>query len=301
MATVASMNTARSRSWWCCAASVAIGIVTILSGCGAARTSEGADASISPPGESLVSAPVLPPATGVPTITRIDEAATVTTRADRLDEAVRLTWIGGSEIELEDRSLPDAVAGLAPIIDSRPLVVFADTKIAPLPSEVETRVRRAAGNGADGLVVALNPSWLSWDGHIDCAEIAEPHEFYTCVLQPRPGTDVDGLRGDVARLIDTIVATGLPSYLYVIPHSAESLADPQLALLLGAAETKFAELDPHLDRITYVGHVLSRDLEPLREGAEFNDMVHPSPSGVERLAAFFATEFSRVFATVPLP
>ena len=69
-----------------------------------------------------------------------------------------------------------------------------------------------------------------------------------------------------------------------------------LAPLLAETEARFADLDPALARIEYVGHIVSRDLDPLREGVEFNDMVHPSTSGVERLAEFFAGEFARVFA-----
>jgi hypothetical protein len=232
-------------------------------------------------------------------IERIDEPATVTTTAERVDDALRITWIGGSEIDLEDRSLPDAVAARAPTAGDRELHVFADTKIAPLPHEVAERVERAAERNADGLVVILNPSWLSWDGHTECSGIAAPHEFYACVLTPRPTTDVDALRADVEALIDTIVATGLPAYVYVIPHSAESLADPQLAPLLATAEAQFAEMNPAIDRIEFIDRIISRDLEPLREGVEFNDMVHPSELGIQRLADVFADEFTRFFGAHP--
>jgi hypothetical protein len=160
---------------------------------------------------------------------------------------------------------------------------------------VEARVEQAAARNVDGLVVILNPSWLSWDGHEECSGITPAHDFYVCVLEPQPDTDVAALREDVRRLVDTIVATGLPAYVYVMPHSAESLANPDLAPRLAATEQHFAELDPGLDRIEYIGHTLSRDLEPLHEGVEFDDMVHPSEAGVERLADFFTGEFVRFF------
>ena len=248
---------------------------------------------------SVATAPT--PATAAPaeapsaTIGRLDDPATVTTPADRLDEAVRITWIGGSEIDLEGRSLPNAVAALSPRAGDRPLQVFADTKIAPLANEIEQRVEQAAVRNMDGLVVILNPAWLSWDGHDDCSGIAAPHEFYACVLTPRPETDVSALRAEVGDLVDTIVATGLPAYVYVIPHSTESLANTELAPLLAATEAEFAALNPRLDRIEYVGHIISRDLAPLREGIEFNDMVHPSAIGIQDLADFFSGEFARFF------
>ncbi len=250
------------------------------------------DISSSSPVTDTAVEPAPPP---LGTIERIDEPAISTTEAERVDDAVRITWIGGSEIDLEDRSLPVAVATRSPMVGDRELHVFADTKIAPLPHEVSARVERAAERNVDGLVVILNPSWLSWDGHTECSGIALPHDFYACVLTPRPETDVAALRGDVARLIDTVVDTGLPAYLYVIPHSAESLANPELEPLLAAAETQFAELNPGLDRIEFVDRILSRDLDPLREGVEFNDMVHPSEAGIEALADFFAAELTEFF------
>ena len=226
---------------------------------------------------------------------RLDEPATATTPAERVDDGLRVTWIGGSEIDLDDRSLPNAVAALNPIAGDRPLQIFADTKIAPLPDEIEQRVEQAAERNMDGLVVILNPSWLSWDGHTECSGIVAPHDFYACVLTPRPETDVAALRSEVEDLIETIVATGLPAYVYVIPHSAESLANTELAALLAATEAQFAAMNPRLERIEYVDHIISRDLAPLREGIEFNDMVHPSAIGIQDLADFFSGEFARFF------
>lgn len=264
---------------------------SVLAGCGASDAERVEPAAATTPAPSSTTAADTAP----PTVTRVDEPATATTPADRLDEAVHLTWIGGSDLDLDGRSVPAAVMARSPMLGDRPLVVVADTKIAPLPGEVEARVEQAAERNTDGLVVILNPSWLSWDGHEECSGITPAHAYYACVLQPRAETDVAALRDDVRSLVDTIVATGIPAYLYVIPHSAESLADPELEPRLAATESQFAELDPELERIEYIGHILSRDLEPLREGVEFNDMVHPSEVGVEVLADHFTAEFVRFF------
>jgi hypothetical protein len=267
----------------------------VLAGCGTSGTDRVAPVVTTPLATTSTPATAATLTSTPTTPTRIDEPATGTTPADRLDEAVHITWIGGSDLDLEDRSLPNAVMAREPTIGERRLTVFADTQIAPLPHEVEARVEQAAARNVDGLVVILNPSWLSWDGHDECSGITPAHAYYVCVLEPRPETDVAALRDDVRSLVDTIVATGLPAYVYVIPHSAESLANPELAPRLAATERQFAELDPGLDRIEYIGHILSRDLEPLHEGVEFDDMVHPSKAGVEVLADFFTDEFVRFF------
>lgn len=280
--------TSRHRTRWTTALLAA---AVIVGGCGTGEPGDSAGAPTTPWRAT-------PPTAAAEPTTRppgIDEAATVTTPADRVDEAVHITWIGGSDIDLDGRSIPDAVMARAPMIDERPIVVVADTKIAPLPAEVEARVEQAAARNVDGLVVILNPSWLSWDGHEECSGIAPAHDYYACVLEPLPDTDVEALSDDVRSLVDAVVATGLPAYLYVIPHSAESLTHPELGRRLAATEQQFAELDPALDRIEYIGHIASRDLDPLHEGTEFNDMVHPSEIGVERLAEHFAAEFVRFF------
>jgi hypothetical protein len=266
----------------------------VLSGCGESAAERVATVATDPTSDVATDPNTAPTPDPTPPA-GISEPATATTPADRLDEAVHITWIGGSDLDLDDRSIPAAVTSRSPMIGERLLTVFADTKIAPLPGEVEARVEQAADRNVDGLVVILNPSWLSWDGHEECSGIAPAHAYYACVLDPRPETDVTSLRDDVRSLIDTIVATGLPAYLYVIPHSAESLADPELARRLAATESQFAELDPELDHIEYIGHIVSRDLAPLREGVEFDDMVHPSEVGVEVLADFFTDEFVRFF------
>lgn len=271
----------------------------VFGGCGVAsepRSAPSPDDPASVTAEPSASAAAAVTTTVVPTSPpRIDQPATATTPADRVDEAVHITWIGGSDIELDGRSIPDAVMARTPMIGDRPLVVFADTKIAPLPHEVEARVEQAAARDVDGLVVILNPSWLSWDGHEECSGIVPAHAYYACVLEPRPDTDVESLRDDVQRLVATIVDTGIPAYLYVIPHSAESLAEPELAGRLAAIESRFAAIDPNLERIEYIDHIVTRDLEPMHEGVEFNDMVHPSESGVELLADHFTLEFTRFF------
>jgi hypothetical protein len=262
---------------------------TVFAACGAQPRATAPDPTIASSASPALTAPT--------TLDRVDDAAQVTTTAERVDDALRITWIGGSDLELDGRSLPDAVAALDPVVGERRLHVVADTKIAPLPSEIAVRVERAAARNADGLVVILNPSWLSWDGHTECSGITDPHDFYGCVLTPRAGTDVDALRSDVRVLIDTVVETGVPTYMYVMPHSAESTANAALAPRLEAAEAVFAGLDPDVARVEYIGHMISRDLPPLREGVEFNDMVHPGEAGIPVLAAFFRDEFVRFFGS----
>ncbi|MEO6653761.1 MAG: hypothetical protein ABIP17_14010 [Ilumatobacteraceae bacterium] len=233
------------------------------------------------------------------TIGRIDAPATATTPAQRLDDDVVVAWIGGSDLELDGRSLPSAVSARSPQIAGRSLTIVADVTIGPLPATIRDRVERAAVRNVDALIVPLSPSWLTWNGHDDCHGLTPPHAFYSCILDPAPGTDVTALRAEVADLIDTIVETGIPAYLYVIPHSIDALTDPLLADRLASLDATFTALDPRVDRVTYVGHVVTRDLDRISEGVEFFDMVHPTPVGVERLADFFAAQLPLVLRLTP--
>ncbi len=233
------------------------------------------------------------------TIHRIDAPATATTPAQRLDDDLVVTWIGGSDLELDGRSLPGAVSARSPSVDGRAARIVADVSIGPLPADISERVERAADRNVDALIVPLSPSWLTWNGHDDCHGLTPPHAFYSCILDPAPGTDVDALRAEAATLIGTIVASDIPAYVYVIPHSAEALADPLLADRLASIEATFAALDPDVERVTYVGHVVTRDLDGMHEGIEFFDMVHPTGAGIERLADFFAAELPRAIRLTP--
>lgn len=278
------------------------GATVALSACGGGSSNMAPVAETDPTETSssnMAPPTVAPPEASTTVIDRIDEPATATTPAERLDDELVVTWIGGSDLELDGRSLPAAVAARSPTNDGRAIRIIADVSIGPLPADIRERVERAVDRNVDGLIVPLSPSWLTWNGHDDCRGLTPPHAFYSCILDPAPGTDVDALRAETAALVDTIVASGIPAYLYVIPHSAEALADPLLSGRLASSEATFAALDPGIARITYIGHVVTRDLDDLHEGVDFFDMVHPTEAGIERLADFFAAALPRAIGLTP--
>lgn len=237
-----------------------------------------------------------PPSAPVSAVERIDDGAISTIPAERIDNEVFLTWIGGSHVEIDDRSLPNAVRARLPRLGTRPLTILADVRTAPLPADIEERVERAVDQGTDGLIVPLNVSWVRWDGAPNCDGLTPAYVFYACILDPPEPDVARQLLGDVQSLVDAIVATELPAYVYIIPHSQESLADPLIAELVTGAETDLASLDPGLDRIDFGSQIANRGLPNMREGVEFFDMVHPTVAGIEELADVLAPQFEQFFS-----
>lgn len=228
----------------------------------------------------------------------VETVVTITppTAPDPDQAVIDIVWIGGSDVELEGRSLVDAVSRRLPTIANRRLELVGDITIGPLPSEIRDRVIAAAARDVDGLIVPMNPAWATWTGHRECAGITPPHTFYACILTPPSPDVVDGLLDDVRALIDEIVATGLPTYMYVISHSAESVVAPDLASELAAAESALASLDPGVAHIEFIGEFLNRRWPDMHEGAEFNDMVHLSDLGIEVVADQLVGELNEFFA-----
>ena len=290
------MPTVSHRRWHRWPLTVALGVA--LAGCGDAT-----DPPVAVPPPTTSAAPAAAPAaatsrtavatTTAPTITAIESGATVTEPAERLDDDLVVTWIGGSDLELDGRSVPDAVAPLLADVDGRSIRLDVDTVTAPLPSDVAVSVERAADRNVDALVVSMSPSWTAWDGHDECAGTTPPHDYYLCVLTPRPSTDVGVLEAELAALVETIVSTGIPAFVYVIPHSTDALRNPTLERRLAAAEVVFEQIAPAGARVEYRPTILTRGIDDLREGVEFFDMVHPTEAGIDRLAPLFAAELDR--------
>lgn len=274
-----------------------VATAVVLAACGdpGEDASEPTIGTIAAPSTDRMTEPVTVPRPSP--INRIDDAATSSAPAERIDDTLTIAWIGGSDVELDGRSLPSALAARDIRVDGRRVSISADVTIGPMPADLVSSVDAAVARGADALIVALSPSWTTWNGHDDCEGVAPPHAFYACILTPAAGTDVDHLRSEIARLIATIVASGVPAYVYVLPHSEEALDDPVLSDRLAAAEREIDRLDPAVDRITFVGHVLTRDLAGFREGADFYDMVHPTVAGIERLADHFAAAVPAAFGS----
>jgi hypothetical protein len=73
--------------------------------------------------------------------------------------AFTVAWIGGSEVKLFNVSVPGTFTARVAAVGGRPLVVDTYSVIAPRPIDVVRAVETATANGADAIVVALNPAW----------------------------------------------------------------------------------------------------------------------------------------------
>lgn len=228
----------------------------------------------------------------------LNEPATVSEPADRITDAAVVVWIGGSDVMLDDRDLPAAVGARVESIDDRPLLLVGDTMIAPTVDDVRTRVSSAAERDVDGVIVALNPSWIHWDGAA-CAGLQPNDARYACLMTPVSASATAANSVELTALFDTIVATGLPAYLYTIPHSADALASPLTGGLVTEVEAEMAAFDPGVDRLEFVG-IFNRGLDGMSEGDGFINIVHPSVAGVERLADWLATDLVRFWRDVGL-
>ncbi len=219
---------------------------------------------------------------------RVVEPADAVDPAERLDEPVAVSWIGGSDVTWEDRSLPPAMNELLPRVGHRPVSFRSATAIGPTPERLAELVESEVAGGADALIVAMNVSWAAWGGTTRCNGVQGAYEFYACILEPVAEPELGQRRASVQTLVDAMVDSGLPAFAYIIPHSTQALNDPLLADRITAAEAFIAGFDPGLDRIAYAETIATRGVAGADEGTAFLDMVHPSLDGVDLVAGVLA-------------
>lgn len=228
---------------------------------------------------------------------RVEVPADATDAADRLDDPALLAWVGGSDVVWDDRSLPAAVSQRLDRVGHRPVEVRAVTDIGPDVDGMISLVDRAVADGADGLLVAMNVSWVGWGGTTQCNGITPVYAFYACILEPLEGSERADRAEKLQRLVDAVAATELPAFIYVIAHSAQAMSDPLLADRITAAEAFVASFDPGLDRIQYGDQIVTRGVSGADEGTAFLDMVHPTPAGVDLIANVMTPEIEQFFTT----
>ena len=225
-------------------------------------------------------------------------AATATEPSVRVNPPLAVHWIGGSDVEFEDRSLPAEVNRLMPRLGGRNVVVQATTTLGPSPVEVTAMVERAVADGAAALIVGLVPAWLRWGATTRCDGLTPAHTLYECMMTQPPGAMVDQRRAEIGQLIDTIVATDLPAFVYIQPQSDQALAAPRLGPLIQAAVAELAGFDPHHPRVSFRHGIYGVGLGSMDEGDEFIDMVHLTVAGVARLAGPFAADLTEAWTAV---
>ena len=222
--------------------------------------------------------------------------ADATDAADRVDDPITLAWVGGSNVVWEDRSLPDAVARRVDRIGHRPATFSSATELGPSIDRIIEMIEQSVADGAEGLLLAMNVSWIGWGGTTHCNDVSPVYAFYACILEPLPEPERLDRAAKLQRLVDAVVATEVPAFLYIIAHSTQAMNDPILADRITAAEATIASFDPGLDRISFGHQVITRGVEGADEGTAFFDMVHPSPAGVELLADVLAPDIEAFFA-----
>ena len=189
---------------------------------------------------------------------------------------------------LRDVSLPEIANSLQATVGQRPVVFEAYTRDAPSASDTAAAVESAVTNGADALIVTINPQWLY--GRL-CLDVTPAHARYACLLEVAPVTGGDA----IVALGEQVSAAGLPAVLVLMPTSIDALEDPVLAEPIAVANARLKALLPvDNDRVTVVDERLTAGREEFREGVGFYDMVHATPAGAEQLAGALAGELLRV-------
>ncbi len=76
------------------------------------------------------------------------------------DDSFTVAWIGGSEIKLNQNSVPGAVENRIGTVGGRTLLIDSYNVIAPRLIDMLRAVDTAIDHDADAIVMALNPAWV---------------------------------------------------------------------------------------------------------------------------------------------
>ncbi len=79
---------------------------------------------------------------------------------DHADGSFTVAWIGGSEVKLNQVSVPGAVENRIDTVGGRPLLIDSYNVIAPRLIDMLRAVDTAIDHDADAIVMALNPAWV---------------------------------------------------------------------------------------------------------------------------------------------
>lgn len=280
-------------------AAIAVALIAAAAGCGdggpGAPSATGAAPAATEPipstsGTSSSTTTTSSTTTSSTTTSGTTTSSTITTSASSsttvppvlLPEAevpLRLAWIGGSEVELRDASLPIAAATAHPRIAGREIEYRTIVAVAPDPARTRGWVEQAVADGADALIVSLNVSWLFGR---TCEGVAPAHARYACLLAPVDEATAERQAAPVRELLAAIVRTRIPTVAVVIPHSTDALENPALADLIADAEATLTALDPGAANLLVIGGVTA-GRDGFREGDGFYNVVHPTPLGASRL------------------
>lgn len=230
-------------------------------------------------------------------VTAVEAPATVSTPADRLDAPLTVDWVGGSDVAWEGVSLPDRFVEYHPLFADRPVDMRTRIRQAVMAGGVRELVGEARAARTTALIMSINPVWLHWD-EAACSDLAVQHERYRCLLSPISPSLSAQRADELGALVDAAVGVGVPLYVYTQPHSTDSLSSPLLADVLEEAEERIAAYDPGSPRVRFRARIFTRDMDPLVEGVDFIDMVHPTQTGVARLGRWLADDITDFWRSI---
>jgi hypothetical protein len=244
-----------------------------------------------------VTSPTIPPPTALPAPTSAapdapattSAAPSITTPPPADTSPLEVAWVGGSEVELRDVSLPALADGMGLAVDDRRLAFRGITTIAASADDTHGMIVSALEAGADALIVTVNPQWLY--GRV-CEGVEQPHARYACLLadgEISGGPAIDGL-------MTTIASAGVPALLVLMPTSVDALENPELSALIALANDRLEQRIPGQPGIRVLDESLTAGRPEFREGAGFHDMVHTTPDGAQLLAAAIAGELVDLLA-----
>jgi hypothetical protein len=191
----------------------------------------------------------------------------------------------------EGVSLPARFVERHPTFAERPVDMRTRIRQAVMAGGVTELVGEAHVARTAALIMSINPVWLHWD-EAACADLAVQHERYRCLLSPISPALTARRADELGALVDAAVAVGVPLYVYTQPHSTDALRSPILADLIAEAERRIGGYDPGLPTVRFRSRIFTRDMDPLVEGVDFIDMVHPTQTGVARLGRWLADDIT---------
>jgi hypothetical protein len=80
---------------------------------------------------------------------------------EQIPDTFQVAWIGGSEVKLREVSVPGTFDQVVTTFGGERVQIDAYSMIAPRPIDIVRAMDTAVANGADAMVIALNPAWVS--------------------------------------------------------------------------------------------------------------------------------------------
>ena len=166
------------------------------------------------------------------------------------------------------------------------IAVRVDRRRGARPADLIELLGTGSATRPDAIVMSLNVNWWTWNPGYCEGDFATPADRYDCLLAERPGQiGRDAAIGALTEQITAVADSGIPVWVYVMPHSTSSLDRHGDALR--RIEQMIADADPHHPNVEWSSKVVTRS-SGLDEPESFVDMVHPTAVGAGQIAEILA-------------